>query len=206
MDLMGYSTARCPHRSAANLRAGSGSQSRRQYWMVGGTRSSAPSATRSPSPPTSSVTVTRSSRAVVKYKAPGGRRWLKSELHAVDAHISGVRWAGEFAVETPGSWQYTFEAWTDRWATYHDELRRKVEANLDEDLSGEVSEGLVLLEKALERAKGESEGVDRIRPRRPRASDAPMAREVHVGARPGAVRSRWRRRPSARARPRSRSR
>ena len=95
-------------------------------------------------------------RAVVKYKAPGGRRWLESELHAVDAHIQGVRWAGEFAVETPGSWQFTFEAWTDRWATYHDELRRKVEANLDEDLSGEISEGLVLLESALARATGEA--------------------------------------------------
>ena len=41
-------------------------------------------------------------KAVVKYKAPGGRRWLESELHAVDAHLSGVRWAGEFTVETPG--------------------------------------------------------------------------------------------------------
>jgi starch synthase (maltosyl-transferring) len=95
-------------------------------------------------------------RAVVKYKAPGGRRWLESELAAVDAHVSGVRWAGEFAVETAGTWQFTFEAWTDRWATYHDELRRKVEANLDEDLSGEISEGVVLLERALARAEGEA--------------------------------------------------
>jgi starch synthase (maltosyl-transferring) len=95
-------------------------------------------------------------RAVVKYKAPGGRRWLESELHAVDAHVNGVRWAGEFTVETPGSWQFTFEAWTDRWATYHDELRRKVEADLGEDLSGEISEGLVLLERALERAEGDA--------------------------------------------------
>src|ERR1700754_1850414 len=85
-------------------------------------------------------------RAVVKYQAPGGRRWLESELHTVDAHISGVRWAGEFHVETTGRWEFTFEAWTDRWATYHDELRRKVEA----DLGGEISEGLVLLERALE--------------------------------------------------------
>ncbi len=40
--LVGYSTARCPHRSAANLRAGSGSQNRRPYSMVVGTPSSAP--------------------------------------------------------------------------------------------------------------------------------------------------------------------
>src|SRR5215216_596412 len=48
-------------------------------------------------------------RAVVKYKAPGGRRWLESELHPVDAHVNGVRWAGAFTVETPGTWLYSFE-------------------------------------------------------------------------------------------------
>src|SRR3954463_10014232 len=93
-------------------------------------------------------------KAVVKYKAPGGRRWLESELRSVDAHINGVRWAGEFTVETPGTWQFSFEAWTDRWATWHDELRRKVAADLDEDLSGELSEGVVFLQRALERCKG----------------------------------------------------
>jgi starch synthase (maltosyl-transferring) len=95
-------------------------------------------------------------RAVVKYKAPGGRRWLECPMHALDAHINGVRWTGEFEVTTPGSWQFTIEAWTDRWSTWHDELRRKVEADLDEDLSGEISEGVVFLEQALERAKGEA--------------------------------------------------
>src|SRR3954453_16647051 len=97
-------------------------------------------------------------RAVVKYRAPGGTRWLESELRAVDAHITGVRWAGEFSVETPGAWEFTFEAWTDRWATYHDELRRKVEADLGEDLSGEISEGLVLLERALPNADEDRRG------------------------------------------------
>jgi starch synthase (maltosyl-transferring) len=119
-------------------------------------------------------------RAVVKYKAPGGRRWLESELHAVDAHLSGVRWAGEFAVETAGSWQFTFEAWTDRWATYHDELRRKVEANLDEDLSGEISEGVVLLERALERANGEARDSIQHAYDLLRSGDAPMQQKFDV--------------------------
>lgn len=92
-------------------------------------------------------------KAVVKYKAPGGRRWLEAELRAIDAHVSGVRWAGEFTVETPGTWQWTVEAWTDRWATWHDELRRKVAADLDEDLTSELSEGVIFLKRALERAK-----------------------------------------------------
>src|SRR3954452_20941167 len=97
-------------------------------------------------------------RAVVKYKAPGGRRWLEAPMHTVDAHINGVRWAGEFEVSTTGSWQFTIEAWTDRWATWHDELRRKVDADLDEDLSGELSEGVVLLQRALERAEADNKG------------------------------------------------
>src|SRR4051812_13321179 len=97
-------------------------------------------------------------KAVVKYRAPAGRRWLESELRAVDAHSNGVRWAGEFTVETPGTWQFGFEAWTDRWATWHDELRRKVAADLDEDLSGELSEGMVFLQRALERAGTDDKG------------------------------------------------
>jgi starch synthase (maltosyl-transferring) len=97
-------------------------------------------------------------KAVVKYKAPGERRWLETEMHAVDAHISGVRWAGEFSVETPGSWQWTVEAWTDRWATWHDELRRKVAADLDEDLTSELSEGVIFLKRAQQKAKGDAKG------------------------------------------------
>jgi starch synthase (maltosyl-transferring) len=93
-------------------------------------------------------------RAVVKFRAPGGRRWLESELRPVDAHINGVRWAGEFKVETTGAWQFDIEAWTDVFATWRDELRRKVDAGSDEDLAGELSEGVVLLERALERCKG----------------------------------------------------
>src|SRR3954464_11265033 len=74
-------------------------------------------------------------KAVVKYKAPGGKRWLETPMHALDPPGNGVRGAGEFTVETTGTWQFTIEAWTDRWATWHDELRRKVAADLDEDLS-----------------------------------------------------------------------
>ena len=29
-------------------------------------------------------------RAVVRYKAPGGRRWLEAPMHAVDAHVNGI--------------------------------------------------------------------------------------------------------------------
>jgi starch synthase (maltosyl-transferring) len=96
-------------------------------------------------------------RAAVRYKAPGARRWLEAPMHPVDAHINGVRWQAEFTVETPGSWEWTIEAWTDRFATWRDELQRKHAAGQD-DLAGEISEGVVLLEDAAGRADG---GEDR---------------------------------------------
>src|SRR5918996_4064774 len=92
-------------------------------------------------------------RAVVRYKAPGGRRWVEAEMHPVDAHINGVRWAGELTVETQGRWEWTIEAWSDLFATWRDELQRKLEAG-QHDLCGELSEGVVLLEEALERVDG----------------------------------------------------
>jgi len=92
-------------------------------------------------------------RAVVKYRAPGSRRWVEAPMRPLDADIKGVRWEGAFTVETMGSWQYTVEAWTDVFATWRDELQRKVGAG-QEDLAGEISEGVVLLEQAAARAKG----------------------------------------------------
>jgi starch synthase (maltosyl-transferring) len=91
-------------------------------------------------------------RAAVRYKAPGATRWLEAPMHQVDAHINGVHWEAEFTVETPGSWEWTIEAWTDRFATWRDELQRKHAAGQD-DLAGEISEGIVLLEDAANRAE-----------------------------------------------------
>ena len=116
IDDVGYSRPRCPHRSAANPRAGSGSQSRAQSSTAGGT----------PAKRTVGDTVAVSAdifrdgheklRAVVRYKAPGARTLAGGRAAPVDAHINGVRWAGEFTVETPGRWEFTIEAWTDLFA------------------------------------------------------------------------------------------
>ena len=92
-------------------------------------------------------------RAVVRYRSPGGRNWLESEMRAIDAHHNGVRWEGTFSVELPGSWEYSVEAWIDLFATWRDEISRKIAAAQD-DLSGELSEGAVLVERALAKAKG----------------------------------------------------
>src|SRR5882757_7600334 len=67
-------------------------------------------------------------RAVARYRGPRGGRWREVELTRVDAHLEGVRWAGKFEVDEIGRWEYTIEAWNDRFGTWRDELERKVHA------------------------------------------------------------------------------
>jgi starch synthase (maltosyl-transferring) len=94
-------------------------------------------------------------RAVIRYRPPKtGRaapREQEAEMHRIDAHLGGVRWAGAFEVDRMGRWEYTIEAWTDVFGTWRDELERKVAAG-QHDLGGEISEGVLLLEAAAQNA------------------------------------------------------
>jgi starch synthase (maltosyl-transferring) len=91
-------------------------------------------------------------RAVIQYCGPGDARPTETEMHQIDAHLDGVRWAGTFDVDRMGRWQYAIEAWTDVFGTWRDELERKVAAG-QHDLAGEISEGVLLLRDAAGRAK-----------------------------------------------------
>ena len=95
-------------------------------------------------------------RAVVRYKPPQARNWREIEMHRIDAHLGGVRWAGGFEVDGPGRWEFTIEAWTDVFGTWRDELSRKVAAG-QHDLAGEISEGVQLLESAATEANTKSD-------------------------------------------------
>jgi starch synthase (maltosyl-transferring) len=86
-------------------------------------------------------------RADLRTKAPGARSWTRTPMRRVDAHVDGDRWAADFKVTSGGRWQYTIEAWTDIFATWRDELARKVEAG-QEDLQSELLEGVALLREA----------------------------------------------------------
>jgi len=90
-------------------------------------------------------------RAVVRYRPVGGR-WREAEMRRIDAHLEGVRWAGEFEVQRTGTYLYTVQAWSDTFGTWRDELQRKLAAG-QHDLSGELSEGALLLRDALARAQ-----------------------------------------------------
>ncbi|MFL5953714.1 MAG: alpha-1,4-glucan--maltose-1-phosphate maltosyltransferase [Gaiellaceae bacterium] len=76
----------------------------------------------------------------VRVKGPGDKAWREEPL----LPLGNDRWGGSFVPDRPGRWHFAVAAWTDRVATWQDELRRKVDAG-QEDVSGELAEGAQLL-------------------------------------------------------------
>jgi starch synthase (maltosyl-transferring) len=95
-------------------------------------------------------------RAVVKWKSPSGRRWHEAPLTHIDKHVDGDTYVGSFPVDQLGRYEWTIEAWIDRFASWREEIARKVQFG-QRDLAGELSEGVLLLEAARERAKAGSD-------------------------------------------------
>ena len=93
-------------------------------------------------------------RAAVLARGPGAGEWSEFPMRRIDAHVAGDRWAGSFEVTECGPWEVTVEAWVDPFASWRDELSRKVEAG-QVGLESELSEGALLLEEALARIDGE---------------------------------------------------
>ena len=89
-------------------------------------------------------------RAVLRYRPPGGE-WREAPMSWIDREVDGDRWAGSFVPDREGIWAYEVGAFTDHFATWHDEVSRKRAAG-GEDLSSEVIEGAELLRAARPRA------------------------------------------------------
>ena len=77
-------------------------------------------------------------RAVVRHRR-GRARWREEPLR----FLGNDRFAGSFAVDAVGRWQFEIEAWVDRHAAWLDEHDRKVAAG-QTDLAGELAEGEAL--------------------------------------------------------------
>ena len=67
--------------------------------------------------------------------------------------LGNDRWSGAFPVPTTGSYEYTIEAWIDRFASFREGLEKKVAAGLG--VESELLEGAALVQAAAERASGE---------------------------------------------------
>jgi starch synthase (maltosyl-transferring) len=85
--------------------------------------------------------------AVLRYRAPGEESWQETAL-VLD---SNDRWTGSFPLDRIGRWEYTIAAWTDRWASWLLDARKKADAGLAIDL--ELIEGRRLVKEAIARAQ-----------------------------------------------------
>jgi starch synthase (maltosyl-transferring) len=81
-------------------------------------------------------------RGVVKYRHGAGT-WRETPLEFFD----NDRWVARFGLDRPGLWQYTIEAWTDRFESWREEIEKKREAG--QDVTLEIEEGRSIVEEAL---------------------------------------------------------
>ncbi len=79
---------------------------------------------------------------VVKYRHEAGT-WREAPLSFFD----NDRWVARFRLDRVGLWRYTIEAWTDRFASWCEEIEKKLQAG--QDIALETDEGRAILEEAL---------------------------------------------------------
>ena len=87
-------------------------------------------------------------RAALRHRAPGARAFAEEPM----MQLTPDRWRGEFTTTELGIHRFQVEAWVDPFASWRDELERKLAAG-QEDLEGELAEGAALLEAAAGRLK-----------------------------------------------------
>ncbi len=78
--------------------------------------------------------------AAVRYRAPGAKEWREAPMR----HVDSDRWTGSFVVDELGRWTFAVSAWVDRFASWREELRRKVQGG-QKDLASELAEGAALM-------------------------------------------------------------
>jgi len=91
--------------------------------------------------------------AVLRYRRVGDDPWVETEM----AFVDNDRWSGSFVLTENARYQYTIEAFADEFATWGDELEKKVAAALDVRL--ELLEGRAIAADAIERAEGSDQSV-----------------------------------------------
>ena len=84
--------------------------------------------------------------AAVLFRREGVEVWSEGPLTLFD----NDRWRGAFRVGELGRYQYTIEAWVDRYGSWIDEVTKKL--NAGEDIDSELLEGEALIVAARDRA------------------------------------------------------
>ncbi len=89
--------------------------------------------------------------AVVKYRRLGESLWQESPL----AFWDNDRWRGEFTVTELGGWEYTVDAYAERYLSWVDEITKKNVPGAS--LTSELLEGLVILKTSAALAPDEDQ-------------------------------------------------
>ncbi|HEU4936123.1 MAG TPA: alpha-1,4-glucan--maltose-1-phosphate maltosyltransferase [Vicinamibacterales bacterium] len=90
--------------------------------------------------------------AVVLFRKVGDQQWREAPMRPLD----NDRWQGAFRVDTLGRYEYTVEAWVDRFASWRQDLSKK--AGAGQDVSLELVEGAALVAVAVDRAADAKSG------------------------------------------------
>ncbi len=93
--------------------------------------------------------------AVVLFRKAGEQQWCEAPMRPLD----NDRWEGSFNVDTLGRYEYSVEAWIDRFASWRQELSKK--AGAGQDVSLELLEGATLVGAAIDRT-GDAAAPERL--------------------------------------------
>jgi starch synthase (maltosyl-transferring) len=80
--------------------------------------------------------------AVLLHRRAGAAAWQETPMES----LGNDRWRGRFVVDSLGEYEYTVEAWIDRFETWRDELSKKFGAG--QDVSSELLEGAAIVGRA----------------------------------------------------------
>ncbi|CAN5719631.1 alpha-1,4-glucan--maltose-1-phosphate maltosyltransferase [soil metagenome] len=88
--------------------------------------------------------------ASLLYRQAGAPGWTEVPMQA----LGNDRWQARFVVDALGGYEYTAEAWIDRFGSWRHEVSKKVGAG--QEVKSELLEGAALLREAAERARGDA--------------------------------------------------
>jgi len=110
----------------------------------------------------------------VLFRGPDAGSWQKAKL---EYNYESDRWRARFNVDRLGEWEYTVEAWTDRYSTWVRDLRKRLGAG--QDVSAALLDGAALITRA---AKFRDSGAaTRLRDAARRIVDASLKLDERVG-------------------------
>src|SRR5690606_33601346 len=87
--------------------------------------------------------------AAIQYRVEDQKEWSESRMRFVD----NDRWSGSIPLSRNLRYDYTIVAWTDWFATWASDLRKKYDAG--QDVSSELLEGAQLVRAAAGRARAD---------------------------------------------------